>query len=738
MPSQLSLQWLPFVPVWYIVLLAVGLIALLAWGTVVLAQKQVPRRWIAILGGWRLAIITVFVTVLLQPVLSYTRSIERRPELLVLIDTSQSMGLPGAGSASRLEEVREQLQKSDLLTRLQQNYRLHWYAFDETARSVREDDVPGLRPSGSTTRYGESLMQAGDLLRTSGINPDRVLLVSDGHDRGTVNPVEAARRLGVVVDVLAPGSPAVAPETDAVVIRDIQSAKRVLLGSDTHFRITLHSGRPARVDRSLTLTVQEDGRAIGKQAVVFPRGATEQRVLLAHRPTRVGIRQYDFQLGDKPYHMSVQVVDNKNEILLLEDAWRWEFKFLRRVIEDDPSLRFTATLPRDGGAYVQFGSPERRVQLIGFPQNRAELEGFDTFLLGDVNLKRWPRGLASAVAQLVRDEGRSLILLAGPNVSQLADVPELNALLPVELTPDSGVPVPGPIEVRLTRDGLASPFFEPPAGARSAFSRLPPLDQVYPPLRKRPGATVLLEAARAGNAYGNLIVMAEQTVGRGRVLFVGTDTLWKWQTLVPADETKTTPHTAFWQQAFRALTPLRPGLSGVQLWLQADRSRYEAGQPVRLRAELQTDHPLNAPRVQATVVLPDERRLPLAFTADPAVPEVLQAVFTAPVPGAYHILGSVVADGQTSAETTAVIDVTDSPAEQADTDVNVAALEHLAQATGGQHIDPARPETWPAAAPRPPELERRTFDLWNSYTLMLVLCGLLGIDWLLRLLRGYV
>src|SRR5262249_18633792 len=148
-------------------------------------------------------------------------------------------------------------------------------------------------------------------------------------------------------------------------------------------------------------------------------GRTEQQVRVAHRPTAAGLKRYEFHLAarDAPplpaYPLSVQVLDGKHEVLVLEDSWRWEFKFLRRLLEDDPSFPYTALLARTGGAFVQFASPGRRVQLGGFPQGQAELEGFDLFILGDVNPKRWPRELPAAVAHAVRDEGKGLVIVAG-------------------------------------------------------------------------------------------------------------------------------------------------------------------------------------------------------------------------------------------------------------------------------------------------------------------------------------
>lgn len=743
-----AIHWLPVLPPWAIALIAVGLLVALGVGSFILIRKDVPRRWVAILGGWRLLIVLAFVIALCQPVLSYTDSVAQRPELIVLIDTSKSMSRPGSGSGSRLDEVAPALKSGDLARELRRRYRTHWFTFDSNAYPLSDDSLANLKVTGEQTRFADSLNTAASLVRAQGATPERVLLVSDGNDLGAGDVVETAHRLGIVVDTFGPATRDVLPEAN-VRITDVQCARRVLLGSETHFRISLRSSSLAspprgEVPRPVTLTLSEDGKPVWSHEVTFKAGVTEQRIPAAVRPTSVGVKRYEFRVGDsRPHALSVRVVDAKNEVLVLEDAWRWDFKFLRRVFEDDPSFRFTAILSRGGNAFVQFGAPDRRASLVGFPQGRAELEGFDTIVLGDVNVKRWPRGLAPAIAELVRDEGKSLVIMAGPNLANLAELREINALLPVDITRESSTPVTGPILVRISEDGKSSPFFRQSAVDEGSLAdaNLPPLDQIYAPLRKRPGATVLLEAAKqSNNSYGNLIVMAEHTVGRGRVLYVGTDTLWKWQTLGPENKAGATPYSIFWQQAFRALTPERPAAGGTQLWLQPERSRGEVGKPIPLQAELRSDRPLAAPRVEAAVVLPDDRRLPLAFAADPADPALYRAEFQAATAGPHRIVASLISNGRTEAETTTVIDVDPSRGEEEDAGVDRANLERIATATGGRLLDPANTGTWPTPPSGPHVVieEARTVDLWNNYTLMLVLCAMLAVDWLLRLVRGYV
>jgi hypothetical protein len=391
---------------------------------------------------------------------------------------------------------------------------------------------------------------------------------------------------------------------------------------------------------------------------------------------------------------------------------------------------------------MQSGEPDRRVHLGGFPQSKAELEGFDTIVLGDVELGRLPPPVVGALRDLVVEEGKSLVLIAGPRTAAWRRYADLAALLPVELAPSASVPMEGPVPIRISLEGEASTFFYAPPGAPSIrrWPELPPMDRLYPPLRKRPAATILLEAAEAVNEYGPLIVAAVHTVGRGQVLYIGTDTLWKWQMRGVADADQNTPYRLFWQQAFRALQPARLRTGTVTLWLQTDKTRSAPGRPVVVRARLEADPPVPGAAVQASVTLPDGRSLPLVLMPQAGDPADRVGAFEAVEQGVYQIRGLVVADGRTVADATATVDVEAPAPEEAPRAPNRAALERLAAGTGGAVLDPADPGTWrPAAEARPARVSRTVVvDPWDGLGLILALVAVLGLDWLIRLMRGYV
>jgi hypothetical protein len=736
----MSLHLNSTLPAWLSWFLIAGLLVMLAYGTAVLIRKRINPRWVAFLSGLRLAIIGIFLLILFQPVLSTTRSSEQLPEMMILVDTSRSMAQPGGpGKGSRLEEVVAALEKK-LGPTLAERFQLNWFHFDQSADPV-DGAITELKPTGSVTRYADSLSAAWNHLSAVGKTPERMLLVSDGNDLGKADPAEAARTLGLVIDTLAPTSPSKS-ESRKVEIADVQCARRVLLGSETHFRATLTRSSTTQ-DQPLTLRLLENGKKVWDQDLVLKAGQGERTVTLAQRPTTTGTKNYEFQIvsadagnKSKPFPVTVQVVDSKYEVLILEDTWRWEFKYLRRLFEEDPSFRFTALLSRGRGSFVQFGSPDRRVNLVGFPQGRGELEGFDTFILGDVNPERWPSSLALILSRLVSEEGKTLVVVAGPHLDKLAAVPELHQLLPVELNRDSGNPVNGPVDVRIRPDSSGSPFF---FQIKAGEGKLPPLDQVYAPLRKRPAATILLEAKKLTNSYGKLIVVAEHPVGKGRVLFLGTDTLWKWHTLSDTGDGPT-PYSQFWQQAFRALTPGRSQSGAVQVWLQPNRTRAEVGRPIVVQAEIQSLSPLPRPKIQATVELPDKRLLPLAFSADPGKPHVFRAEFESPVAGPHTIKAGVVTEGKSLAESHTVVHMEQPRGEDSDNGIDHSNLARLANATGGKIIDPERPDTWPTPADsaRPIVTQERAIDLWSNFTLILILCSLLAVDWVCRIMKGFV
>ena len=759
----MMVTFFPVIPVWWMLPAVVGLLVLLAHGSAVLRRKRVPWSWVFHLGALRLLAVGLFVGCLLRPVVTTTRTDERREDLLILADTSASMSDgDGVGDhdrprPSRLHRVLEIAREQGLLASMAKSFNVRWFTFDHDARRLDDSQIANVTAGGETTSFSGGVASAWrftrrpDVARTNAPGAaTHVLLVTDGHDRGADSVVDMATELGVTLHTLAVADPKTPGPSTPVVVIGVQSPPRVLFGSQCRFRVSLRRAGTGFA-QEVALELHEEGARVQRQNVAFAADQREREIELAHRPTAVGDRRYSVRAcatdestpcaTATSHEMSVQVRGRPHQVMVLEDTWRWEFRFLRRIFEDDPSFSFTAFLSRGSGMYMQVAERDRVVTMAGFPRSGGDLQPFDVMILGDVLPMRWEATLVPAIRELVVDRGGSLIVIAGPNLARWSETPELAALLPVELSAESGTPITGPIHVTTAAAGISA-MFEAPRDPSSAgiFADLPPVDQVYPPLRKRAAATILLEARDHSNNDGPIIVMAEQTVGRGRVLFIGTDTLWKWQMLGHVDDDGNTPYRVFWQQALRAMAPERSFRSDAALWLRTDRGRYLAGQTVRLLAELEGGPSATATDVVGTMTYPDDRKVPLRFRPDPDRPGNFVTQFEVVGAGRHAIQVAAKSRDHVVAEVDAIIDVDEAAGRETPAPTDRAMLRRIASATGGLSVDPTEPQSWPKphrAEPRRVQVAR-TIDLWGGFHLVLLLVAVLTLDWIIRLVRGFV
>ncbi len=751
-PYQISWQFSPpVVPVWLVALCAIGLFVLLLWGTRLLIKKQAPVRWVRILFVLRVLIILVFVLLLFQPMLHYKRDIHVTPELMILVDTSESMSrLMPRQQKTYGEHFRDSFLTSGLREHLENRYRLHWFSFDQDARVFDPDqEWSSQRYEGASTQTSASIRTAWDAVnqnssRTGEVQPLReVLVLGDGHDTGRESLTALLREQGLTFHAYVPED-VFTEEKGSVGIRSVQSSRRVALQSYVPFVVRL-SRQPGPVEQG-KVYLYLGNEELSSVDLLFEPGQTDVSVSMLHRPNRVGVHSYvvsllspeeraklleeGANLVGREYSIGIDVVDHQLEVLLWEGSSRWSFRFLRRLLEDDPTFAFSGLVGR-GRMYAMYGEQDRRARLGGVPQSLAELSQFDVIVLGDVDIRQWSAGFVRSLEQWVVQEGRTLIVTASPRLDLIRRNPVLHRLLPVVLNETSSLPIKGPVAARKSAEGFHSAFFMHPLFEN--VSLLPPLENLYVPDRKRPGATVLMETAAQANR-GPMIILAEQPAGRGRVFYVGTDSLWNWQMNSPIVRTGETYYSAFWQQALRALTPMRSQSSDQIFWVQPERSRYEVGEAGRIFFDLL--NPVVAPEFRAIAQLPDGREESLQVRAGAEIGRY-EAVFSPSMAGLFQIRAELWDEGRLLAERTSLLDVDQPRSEMAVLGVNRELLEQVTQGTDGSILSRSTRDLWPTPKFGNERVPHDfSWDLWNSGFLLLLLIGLLGVDWLIRLLRG--
>lgn len=718
-----GLQFQPLSPPWAVLFVAVALagavyLYYLRW------DQGISRRRRVVLSVLRMAAVACIIFALAGPVRTGRR--ERRSEagLAVLVDVSASMAVEDAGEGGareRLEAARAALLEAmpDLVGR----YDLKVYSFDASARFLGSPSsrsqarrmLEDVAPEGKASALGEALVQAAPPSPGSA-----VLILSDGASNRGLAVAAAARELaarGVEVYAVAFGTAGALN----VKLECVMGPRLLLRGEPSAFfaqvsatgpvtgpvRVVLEAGGE-------TLASVEADPARGSRLVRLnftPKGSGSQTFTVRAQPLPA-----ESNSADNSIERTVEVVAEKLKVLFVEERPRWEYRFLKNAVLRDDRLDTKFLLVTGEGELA-----DAPYHVGAFPATRRALFDFDVVVIGDVPVRFFlPRDLENLRA-FVSEGGGGLLMVGGEfhNPGGYSGT-VLGELAPVEL---EGRPLRAPEGMRLTLSdaGSANPALSLSAGDQREFWKGLPAIKWLLDVKARPAATVL-----AVTVDGAEPVILEQRFGRGTVVFMATDELWRWRRFVGDRYLY-----RLWVQLVRYLGAKRLGAGGASGELTVASQSHAEGEMVEATAYLENAlaMPLEEPAVAGFLEGRAPGRTAVAFSRAPEGGGLYRARFPAGAPGRYTL---VVAGPQ--GVLSADFSVTDTPVEAFALGPDVAALAGLAAATGGRLLRPdeiGRLDEW-----HPPKygtrVETRTRVLWSSWLLLLPLASALALEWVLR------
>jgi len=598
MPNQQGISFLPTVPSMLLGLVLIMVTAVLCW----LAWRRSDyRRATGLLELLRLALVCLVVATLCQPEWLATEPAVQNPTLAVLWDQSNSMktrdvinpARPGTEPMSRAEVIEPLLSETV------------WKPAESDASSeltvVFEPFSSRMDPAEEATDLNHGLSQ---VLKNHG-NLRGVVLLSDGDWNAGNSPVAAATRFrmqGVPVFPVAVGSPVPLPDLELVSMNapTFGVAKKVLripfvlrsaLGQDRDVRVTLVVNDTS----TLSKVVRVPAMGQAQQDMVWTPPATGDYTLTL----RVPADAQEVIVANNEISTPMSVREEQLKVLVIESTPRWEYRYLRNALERDPGVEVTCLLFHPKLSKVGGG----RSYTQAFPSSN-ELSRFDVVFLGDVGLgpKQLTVDQAQALRQLVSAQAAGLVFMPGRygwqeslNTSVLAD------LCPVVLDPahTTGIGSNAPGHFTLTQ-----------AGQRSLLTRLADTDQENADIwrtlpgfhwyagvqRAKVGTEVLAVHDQEATASGRVPLIVTKTYGTGKVLFMGTDSAWRWR-----EGVEDRYHYRFWGQVARWMAYQRQMADGqsMRLFFSPDRPRVD--DVVSLNANVLDT--LGGPLNQGTVVV---------------------------------------------------------------------------------------------------------------------------------------
>jgi len=727
-------------PLWILFVALLAVAAGLGWSIWRRRAQAAPSmRGVRSVAVWLLQTLMVALLLLLlwQPAISVATLRPQQNVVALVIDDSRSMATQDMGSKSRKDAAIEAL-SGGLIKNLQAKFQVRLYRLGDQVERIEK--LERLNAGAPATHIGQGLK---DVVADSATLPiGAVVLLSDGADNSggiDLDTITEIKRQRLPVHTIGFGSEKFSRDVE---LTDVVLPARSLPQSRLKAQLTFRQS--GFQHDKVRMVVRDGGKILASEDVVVKADASAQTEALLFNAGAAGVKNLEFSIDVQPGEQNqnnnrltrvLNVVNAKPRILYLEGEPRWDYKFLRRAVEDDPNIEIHAILrTTQNKIYVQPDTAELR---NGFPVKVEDLFGYQGLILGSVEANYFNPPQQELIQQFVDRRGGGLLFLGGR--ASLADggydKAPFTDLLPVALPSHKSTFHRDPATPELTaagRESLICRIEEDPSRNVDRWKKLPYLMNFQEAGTPKPGALVLAQMNAAGRTLPLLIT---ENFGRGRTAVFATGGDWRWQMLQPVSDMS---HEMFWRQLLRWLvsdTPARV-VATVAKQVISDDGR------VSLRAEVRdtTYLPSSDAQVEARVLGPDGAAQSVELHPDPLQRGVYSADWAADKPGSY--ITEVVAKrgSEELGRDSVTVRREDGVAENFHLEQNRELLEKLSSQTGGKYYRPDQ------AGKLGEEISysdagitvRETRDLWDMPIVFLLALLLRSSEWLLRRKWGVV
>lgn len=611
-----------------------------------------------------------------------------------------------------------------------------------------------------------------------------VVLFSDGRHTGGAAVEDTARRLGSQgVPVFPVLPPDIGPRPDAAVV-NVAHPDSIFETDRARFTVTVQAH--AMKGRTLRVILRQGDRIAAEKKVPVPDDTFRQQVTLVDIPTDKGILDYDVSVeadgpadapdvypenNRRPLRMAVS--DDRYQVLLVDRAPRWEFRYLRNLFharDKSVQLQYVLLEPDtlEGKTRPDIEASPRRPfgesEATRLPAKVEDWKPFDVVILGDIPANALTPAQWTALQEMVSRQGTLLILVAGPEHMPVAYPGHpLAQMMPLDLASGTSRPSTDGFRLIVSRAGLKHPVMQldddenksailwrdtPPSAWRSTGWQPKPAAEVL--LFARPDVGDL--AGSAGNASVDAMLermrlrekeerdqalITWNAEGRGKVVMLNFDSTWRLRYGVGD-----TYHHKFWGQVLRWGAGPRLRAGGEKLRLGTDKLVYAPGETIQLMARASADDTLLGKLGDLRVAVGRDGEAPavVSLRKGEFSAGLYQHDVTAPAKGGLTRITLDIPedlrekDGPSQITTEVLVSEGQRWVEMTDLTVDRTRLAEIARLSGGQVVESGKLNDILAALTRedPRTQEIRSRPIWNHPAVFALLMLLLTAEWYLR------
>jgi 3D (Asp-Asp-Asp) domain-containing protein len=703
------------------------------------------RAWM--IWGLQSGLLALLLLLLWQPAVTIGELSSQQNIIAVVVDDSRSMAIADANGGTR-EAAAAGALNGGVLAGLERRFQARVYRIDRDLRRV--PGTQGLTPMGPATHFNDGLKQL--LADTSDLPLGAIVLMSDGSQNSAglggagiaPDTLQALRNRRIPVHTVGFGREELAHDVE---IEDVGVAENAF--AETRVAATVTLTQHGYVGQKAALTVRDGNKMLASREIAFGPDGRVQAETLFFPAGAAGAKRISFgveplareeNLANNSLARPLFVSETKRKILYIEGEPRWEFKFIRRAEDNDPSIEIVSMLRTSENKIYRQGISNPDELANGFPVRPEDLFGYSGIIIGSVDADYFTPLQQELLREYVDRRGGGVLFLGGR--ASLSDggwaASSLNELLPTFLPAGRNNFHRNPATVELTAAGVESPvtrLLDDPEKNAERWRKLTYLADYEDAGNPKPGATVL---ATMNAGRRKLPLLITQNYGHGRTAVMATGGTWRWQMSEALGDPS---HDTFWRQLLRWLVAESPGpvSASMPARILMDEGRVHLTAQVR---DKQFQPAANA-HVTAHVVGPEGTNAFLDLVPSQDTPGAYQADWSAEKPGAY--LAEVAADSaggqpQELGRDVVTFQREDGVAENFHTGQNRRLLEQLAAQTGGRYWKPGDLKNLPRDISYSDAgiSVRNTKELWDMPIVFALLVGMPAGEWLLRRKWGVV
>src|SRR5215469_6227082 len=373
-----------------IVAVAGGLALLIRWR---LRNSEAKLRGLRVGAIWatQSAFLALLLLMLWQPALVVSELGSHQNIIAVVVDGSRSMGIADSDGKTREAAAIAALDRG-VLAGLRQRFQTRIYRL---GREITPVDSPrDITPGEVATHIDHGLEQFAR--ETQDLPVGAIVLLSDGSENSAglsgseigAGALHILKERHLPVHTVGFGMPEHAHDIE---IEDVSLAASAVTNARIATTVTLVQHGYA--GQKTTLTVRDGDKAITQRDITLAPDGRLQTEPLFFPAGSAGAKSLTFRVEPLPGEESLAnnaiarpflVSDAKRRILYLEGEPRWEYKFIRRAENNDPTIEIVSMLRTTENKIYRQGISNPAELAQGFPVRAEDLFGYAGIIIGSV------------------------------------------------------------------------------------------------------------------------------------------------------------------------------------------------------------------------------------------------------------------------------------------------------------------------------------------------------------------